>query len=84
MCSFKVLESLNPSLSYCQAFYVPAQNRKNLTVTVDALVSCIITEQVSGKAKATAVEFLNGDKTYTVKVGREVILSAGYVVFLSR
>ena len=67
-------------LSDPRAFYIPAQNRKNLTVTVDALVSRVVTEQASGKAKATAVEFLHGDKTHTVKVGREVILSAGYVV----
>ncbi|VDC02256.1 unnamed protein product [Peniophora sp. CBMAI 1063] len=59
------------------AFYIPAQNRKNLTVTVDALVSRIITEQAGGKVKASSVEFLNGDKTYSVTVGREVILSAG-------
>jgi hypothetical protein len=77
MCLTKVLHR-SPLLMYHQAVYIPAQSRKNLTVTVDALVSRVVTEQVSGKGKAIAVEFLNGDKTYSVKVGREVILSAGY------
>ncbi|KZV71755.1 GMC oxidoreductase [Peniophora sp. CONT] len=76
--STQSVDSKTYTRSYsASAFYIPAQNRKNLTVTVDALVSRVVTEQVSGKAKATSVEFLNGDKTYSVKVGREVILSAG-------
>ncbi|VDB94037.1 unnamed protein product [Peniophora sp. CBMAI 1063] len=59
------------------AFYIPAQDRQNLTVAVDALVSRVVTKQVSGKVVANAVEVLHEDQTYTVRVGGEVILSAG-------
>ena len=66
-------------LTVCfQAFFIPIQERSNLTVAVDCLVGRIVTQQVFGITRATAVEFVNGDKIHCVKIGREVILSAGY------
>jgi hypothetical protein len=45
---------------------------------VDALVSRLVLEKnIDGSVIAKAVEFENDDKTYTVNVGKEVILSAG-------
>ncbi|VDC04865.1 unnamed protein product [Peniophora sp. CBMAI 1063] len=76
--STQSVDSKTYTRSYsASAFFVPAQDRQNLTVTVNALVSRVITEQVSGKVQATAVEFLNEGATYTVNVGGEVVLSAG-------
>ena len=49
------------------------------TLPVQAMARIAATEDVEGVLKATAVEFKHEDVVYHVKVGREVILSAGFV-----
>ena len=65
-----------------QAFYLPAKDRKNFSVVVNALVSRLITRKgADGTVVAKEVEFVNGEDTHTVKIGKEVVLSAGSVSF---
>ncbi|KAI0030850.1 alcohol oxidase [Vararia minispora EC-137] len=60
------------------AFYLPAKDRKNFLVVVDSLVSRLITKMsANGMVVAQEVEFINGGETHTVKIGKEVVLSAG-------
>ncbi|KAF7345426.1 Alcohol oxidase [Mycena venus] len=62
-------------------YYQPNASRENLTVVVCAQVTKIVTE-LDHNALATAVEvvFHNEEALYTVKVGKEVILSAGTIM----
>ncbi|TCD63417.1 hypothetical protein EIP91_005416 [Steccherinum ochraceum] len=61
-------------------FYLPNQDRPNLHVLTEAVVGRILTERDvngDGNVTATGVEFYHGGTKYTVKAGREVIVSAG-------
>ncbi|TCD68769.1 hypothetical protein EIP91_009782, partial [Steccherinum ochraceum] len=59
-------------------FYRPNQDRPNLHVLTEAVVGHILTERDGdGDVTATGVEFYHGGMKYTVKAGREVIVSAG-------
>ncbi|KAJ7302932.1 alcohol oxidase [Mycena albidolilacea] len=65
-------------------YYQPNATRENLTVVVDAHVTRIVTEQKeNGLVTAVEVAFLSEEVLYTVEVGREVVLSAGYILELS-
>ncbi|KAI0072989.1 alcohol oxidase [Panus rudis PR-1116 ss-1] len=60
------------------AFYLPNQDRQNLSVLVTAHVNKVLTEKKDdGKVIVTGVEFQYGGKVHTVNVNKEVILSAG-------
>ncbi|TCD68662.1 hypothetical protein EIP91_010184 [Steccherinum ochraceum] len=60
------------------AFYLPNKDRTNLAVLTNALVVRIATTTNSDDTvTATGVEFEVGGKSYTVKAGKEVIVSAG-------
>ncbi|TCD61245.1 hypothetical protein EIP91_008712 [Steccherinum ochraceum] len=60
------------------AFYLPNKDRINLVVLTNALVVRIVTSKSSDDAvTATGVEFEVDGKKYTVKAGKEVIVSAG-------
>ncbi|EIM84584.1 GMC oxidoreductase [Stereum hirsutum FP-91666 SS1] len=63
------------------AYYLPAKDRKNLTVLTGATASRVLfSDKVDGKdLTATGVEFLFGSKPYTVHASKEVILSAGTI-----
>ncbi|KAF8958583.1 GMC oxidoreductase [Flammula alnicola] len=63
------------------AYLLPNMSRPNLGVLTDSLVSRVIFEiTLDGQELlATGVEFMHGDESYTVKVNREVILSAGTI-----
>ena len=59
------------------AYYLPAANRKNLTVLTGAHVNKILLEASAGKVKATGVSFTVAGKDYSVSSSNEVILAAG-------
>ncbi|KAA1466850.1 alcohol oxidase [Dentipellis sp. KUC8613] len=60
------------------AYYLPAQDRKNLSVLVNAPVHRLLTEKnKDGDVVAKAVQFEYGGKTQVVNVGKEAVLSAG-------
>ncbi|KAJ7708735.1 GMC oxidoreductase [Mycena rosella] len=62
-------------------YYQPNASRENLTVVVSAHVTKIGTElDPNGSATAVEVVFKSEDALYTVKVGKEVILSAGAIM----
>ncbi|KAF9556900.1 GMC oxidoreductase [Agrocybe pediades] len=68
--------------SYAANVYLaPNIARDNLYVLTDALVSRILLKDVIGSEvkMATGVEFIHNSRKYTVKVRKEVILSAGTV-----
>ena len=59
------------------------KDRKNLTVLTGAVVTSVISSNnASNTLVATEVEFVYEDQTYTVHIGKEAIISAGY--FLRR
>ncbi|TCD68660.1 hypothetical protein EIP91_010181 [Steccherinum ochraceum] len=59
-------------------FYLPNKDRTNLHVLTKASVGRILTEKSgNGNITATSVEFYHGGTKYAVKVGKEVIVSAG-------
>ncbi|KAJ7227280.1 alcohol oxidase [Mycena pura] len=65
-------------------YYQPNASRKNLTVVVSAYVTKVLTDlDQNGLATAAGVEFSNEDSHFTVRVQKEVILSAGYILELS-
>ncbi|KAJ7860402.1 alcohol oxidase [Mycena olivaceomarginata] len=65
-------------------YYQPNATRENLIVVVDAHVTRIVTEQKqNGLVTAVEVVFLSEEVLYAVEVGREVVLSAGYILELS-
>ena len=66
-----------------QSYLFPALGRPNLAVLTEAYVTRVLTSQKEGGLVATGVEFTRGDKTYTVKAKKEVLLSAGYVGIIS-
>ncbi|KDR78179.1 hypothetical protein GALMADRAFT_245214 [Galerina marginata CBS 339.88] len=63
------------------AYLVPNIGRPNLSVLTGALVSRITLDlAVADRVRtATGVEFFHGDRTYEVKVNKEVVLSAGAI-----
>ncbi|KAJ7139327.1 alcohol oxidase [Mycena epipterygia] len=62
-------------------YYQPNASRKNLVVVVSAHVTKILTEMnVQDFATAVGVEFLHDNTSYTAKVRKEVILSAGAIM----
>ncbi|KAJ7921224.1 alcohol oxidase [Mycena leptocephala] len=62
-------------------YYQPNASRKNLTVVVNAHVTKLVTElDQSGCATAVEVLFISEEVLYTVRVGKEVILSAGTIM----
>ena len=54
-------------------------DRPNLHVLVNTHVTRILFSNQYGKPVASGVEFVRNNHTYTVKAGREVILSAGSI-----
>ena len=72
--------------SFLKASYLPHTDRPHLNVLCNALVHRIIMPSTGKssegtKLRATGVEFEYEGKVYTVKVKRDVILSAGYSYF---
>ncbi|KAJ6580893.1 alcohol oxidase [Mycena capillaripes] len=62
-------------------YYQPNASRDNLTVVVSAHVTKVVTEpEQNGFATAVEVVFISEDVLYTVKVDKEVILSAGTIM----
>ncbi|KAJ7036518.1 alcohol oxidase [Mycena alexandri] len=62
-------------------YYQPNADRTNLTVVVSAHVAKIVTQlDPNGRATATEVLFVSGEARHSVKVGKEVILSAGAIM----
>ena len=52
---------------------------------VHAQATRILTQPTAnGKLSAVGAEFMVGDKVYVANAAEEVILSAGYMLFLSR
>ncbi|KZT66296.1 GMC oxidoreductase [Daedalea quercina L-15889] len=63
------------------AYYLPNKDKPNFTVLTEANVARILLdgEESSGGVIATGVEFTHGGKTYSVKVNKEVVVSAGTI-----
>ncbi|KAJ7777208.1 alcohol oxidase [Mycena metata] len=62
-------------------YYQPNGSRTNLTVVVSAHVAEIVTElDLNGCATAIEVVFISNEVRHSVKVGNEVILSAGAIM----
>lgn len=59
------------------AYYLPAQNRKNLHLITGAQVEKILFNTSSGVAIASGVKFLKNGSFETVRANKEVILAAG-------
>jgi choline dehydrogenase-like flavoprotein len=65
-------------LNRFQKYYQPNESRENLTIVVSSYVTKIGTElDENGRATAVEVVFMSDETVYTVRVGKEVILSAG-------
>ncbi|XP_014242259.1 glucose dehydrogenase [FAD, quinone]-like isoform X2 [Cimex lectularius] len=62
-------------MSTSQAYLHPVHNRKNLHVVKRAMVTKVLIEN----GKAVGVIYNKGKKKYTVRVSKEVILSAGAI-----
>ncbi|KAJ7726012.1 alcohol oxidase [Mycena maculata] len=72
----------NTRCSAACAYYTPFSGRENLVVITNATVSRILWANSSGpnsELVASGVEFLVNNRTQTVGVSREVILSAGTI-----
>ncbi|KAF8468031.1 alcohol oxidase [Gautieria morchelliformis] len=71
----------NTRCSAACAYYTPVASRPNLTVLLNATVSRIIWANTTdyGKLTASAVEFFQGNKSLTVSVEREAIVTAGTI-----
>ncbi|KAJ6457413.1 alcohol oxidase [Mycena vitilis] len=79
MSSFELL--FDSELRTSQRYYQPNASRENLTVIVCTHVTKIVTEvDENGCATAVEVVFLSEEAHHTVKVGKEVILSAGTIM----
>ncbi|XP_060524994.1 glucose dehydrogenase [FAD, quinone]-like [Cylas formicarius] len=66
-------------LSTAKAFVRPHKNSPNFDVMMNSTVTKIIVEQVNGIKRATGVQFVYNNQTFTVNVSKEVILAAGAV-----
>ncbi|XP_030758501.1 glucose dehydrogenase [FAD, quinone]-like [Sitophilus oryzae] len=66
-------------LSLSKAFVRPHKNDPNFHVMLNSTVTKIIIGEVNGTKRATAVEFVYNNHTYTVNVSKEVILAAGAI-----
>lgn len=64
-------------LTAAQAYLAPIEERKNLHVMLNSLVSRVVIDP--GTRTATGVEFIHQNETYRVSSRKEVILSAGPV-----
>lgn len=82
---FNQLTTVDPKAvtrSYsASAFYAPNKNRKNLSVLTDALVSKINFNKngSTGEVSAAGVNFIVGERNYSVKTNKEVIICAGVI-----
>ena len=65
--------------STAKGFLKPARSRSNLTVLTHAHTSKVIFDETGDKPKAVAIEFLHKGSSQTVKVRKEIILSAGAI-----
>ncbi|EPS94467.1 hypothetical protein FOMPIDRAFT_152880 [Fomitopsis schrenkii] len=63
------------------AHYLPNKDKPNFTVLTEALAARILFDDKpsSDGVVANGVEFIHGGKTYSVKVNREVVVSAGTI-----
>lgn len=61
---------------FVTGYLIPNAGRKNLHVLCEALVTSL---QVEADGNVTGVDFTQKDNSYSVKVKKEVILSAGPV-----
>jgi acetate kinase len=59
------------------AYYLPHQDRKNLTVLVSTLVTSVDLEAQGDKLTATGVRVVSAGREHVVHVIKEVILAAG-------
>ncbi|KAI1796448.1 alcohol oxidase [Ganoderma leucocontextum] len=76
--AFATVDSRTATRTYSGKSYLePNVDRKNLTVLTGATVTRVTFLAGSNPLQATGVEFLKGDKTYHVAVGKEVLLAAG-------
>ncbi|RDB17745.1 Pyranose dehydrogenase 3 [Hypsizygus marmoreus] len=74
------IDAKNVSRSYsANAYYKPNAGRKNLSLLTGAQVTKIITKTLNGMVVATGVQYFANNQTFAVKVGKEVILSAGTI-----
>ncbi|KAJ7511283.1 alcohol oxidase [Mycena galericulata] len=72
----------NTRCSAACAYYTPFKNRKNLVVITNATVSRILWAESSahnGNIVASGVEFVVNNQTQSLKVYKEVIVSAGTI-----
>ncbi|KAG6812981.1 hypothetical protein H0H92_014912 [Tricholoma furcatifolium] len=76
---YKAAQNLKIAINKAMGYYAPNALRANLVVLTGAQVTKILTKNVNGLALATQVEYIAGNKTYTVSVNKEVILSAGTI-----
>lgn len=68
----------NVSRSYsANAYWKPNSGRPNLHVVINAQATKVLWDHQSKPVTATGVEFVADKQTYSVKVKKEVILSAG-------
>ncbi|KAG6873387.1 hypothetical protein C0995_016197 [Termitomyces sp. Mi166 len=76
---FQAAQALNISINKAMGYYVPNAHRANLVVVTGVQVTKILTKISRGLVSATQVEYISENETYTVTVGKEVILSAGTI-----
>ncbi|KAL0957900.1 hypothetical protein HGRIS_000081 [Hohenbuehelia grisea] len=69
----------NTRCSAACAYYKPLAGRPNFHVITNATVTRIIWDTASRPLRATAVEYISNNQTFTVSVKREVVLAAGTV-----
>ncbi|XP_018576576.1 glucose dehydrogenase [FAD, quinone] [Anoplophora glabripennis] len=79
---FVIAQAVNKDgvrLSSARAFLRPARNRANLNVMLNSTATRILVSVDGDTKKATGVEFVYNNVTYTVKVNKEIVLSAGTI-----
>ncbi|KAL1502268.1 hypothetical protein ABEB36_007434 [Hypothenemus hampei] len=64
-------------LSSARAYVRPQRNNPNFHLMLNSTASKILLSNTNGAKRATGVELIYNDKTYTVRARKEVILAAG-------
>lgn len=76
---FNVVFRNGARLSTARAYLRPARNRPNLHIMLNSTATKILINNKNDQKTIQAVEFLYGNKLYSVRAKKEVVISAGAV-----
>ena len=66
-------------LSCARAFLRPARDRPNLHIMINSTATKLLVEKINNSKRSAGIEFVYRNQSLSVKVKREIILSAGAV-----